>query len=141
MRRRWRNRGLALGGSCFVMWVAINLVMVNVCTIVHHVTFAVRVSDGATAAPVEGATISWTTDDPHARRLSTGREGTVVFDELVQQQPFWMFPMVGTLDLGARTLRIAAPGYATIEVRLRDVVPGVPLSDTVARVEVALRRP
>ena len=123
-----------------VVYVLLNLGMANFATMIHELRLRVEVVD-AGGAPITGATVVELARLHVEERLlgATTTEGVVVLDEMVQQQPLWVWPKIGSFDFRDRTLRVAAAGRRTELVQLREVLPAVPLSAGAATVRVTLR--
>jgi hypothetical protein len=134
---------LTLGLTCAVLYAGLNVVVVNVVTVVHPVVIAVEVRDDASSAPIAGADVGWASIHGSPEKGSLGAtdvQGAFRFHRTIQQQPSWMWPTIGTLDLNRWVLRVEAPGYRRWIGDLGPLLPDLPLANPVGTVRVRLRR-
>lgn len=132
--------------ASLLAYVGLNLLYINFATIIHRVSFQVIVVDAATGDPVPAADVGWHCMNPHGGQTwvreigKTDMDGRLGFEEVIQQQPRWLWPIVGEFRFHPLTLRITAPEYVEQLVPLGEAMPDVPLSKPEGLVHVTLAR-
>jgi hypothetical protein len=114
------------------LYVGLNLATITFVTLLHRVTIDLSVMDRRTGQPIPLATVAWARSEHSAMELlgSTSTTGQFELVEVIQEQPQWMWPVIGSFQFRGRVLHISAPGYATVDLPLSSALP-----------EVAYRRP
>jgi hypothetical protein len=108
---------LRLLGLVMCLYVLTNLTLVLFAPILHEVRLEISVQDTTADLPLQGVIISWIETNPSTGFSwsnpvgTTDEKGRLKIDMTVQEQPLWVFPMIGWFQFNNRTLRLAKEGY------------------------------
>ncbi len=125
-------------------YISINLLLVNFAPIIHTLRLTVIVNDAVTADSIRGAEISWK-DTNHASGVQwldkigyTDLTGKIICVCTIQEQPLWVWPVLGYFDFHDRILTVTADGYTTQDMVLASCLPRIPYSSPTASVTIGL---
>ncbi|HEX6810073.1 MAG TPA: hypothetical protein VF384_00495 [Planctomycetota bacterium] len=139
---RWPVPAAAFVG---VVWcyAALNVLVICTTPMLNSVVITLDVVDDASSAPIAGAAVGCSpVHCPGADDLvgETDRGGALTFRRVIQQNGWWVWPRIGTLDLRGWVLRVRAPGFPAATVDLAQTLPSLQLGEAEGRVQVRLRR-
>jgi hypothetical protein len=116
--------GLLIG-----LYLLMNVCLVTFVPILHKVSLEITILDNASELPLQEVDISWLETNP-----TTGFQWTTpvgVTDEkghlenemTIQEQPLWVYPIVGWFKFDNRTLRLTKTAYDEKTVDLSKETP------------------
>jgi len=141
-RPRWYGAGAALVGVAWC-YAALNVLLICTTPMLNTVMITLDVVDDASSAPIAGAAVRCASihGRPDEDRLGdTNRHGVVTFRRTIQQNGWWVWPRIGTLDLRGWVLHVQAPGFRVATVELGQALPALPLGEAEGQLRVRLRR-
>ena len=142
-----RLLAIATGSTLAIvaMYVLINLGLVNFAPFLNTVQLDVVVSERGTGDPIEGAEVGWLHTEGDEFRVTpigtTDSSGHLRFEKVIQQQPLWVWPTIGTLRLDGLVLHAADAAHLARFVELRHLLPDQSMgtSEAVVVLELAPR--
>ena len=126
-----------------LIYVGLNLLFINFVPLVHEFTFTIEVRDAQTNMPIPNAIVSWLRYPGDCWESPIGRTnsiGVLIFIKSIQEQPLWIFPLVGNFKFYSRALQISAYEYRVEVVDINSVLSNVSYSTPFGTVRVLLKR-
>ena len=142
---RFIMRSIPLLAMLIGLYLLMNLSFILFAPILHHATLEITVLDSSSGLPLQRVEISWLQTNPATGFQwttpfgVTNAEGSLKSNLTVQEQPLWVYPMLGSFQFRNRTLQMRKDGYDATMVDLSKAIPPTPYGSPVVAVTATLR--
>jgi hypothetical protein len=138
-------RLLQLLSALTASYILINWVTIKFVPIVHRIKLDFSVYDPDLDIPVSGVNIAWIHINPTSKYEwttpagLTDDKGRFSCNLMIQEQPSWAYPTIGSFRFHNKTLELTKHGHVQ-RVPLSNVLSSIPYSTTAIEVRLAFKR-